>query len=91
MEYRRGEQLNELRGLIFSRQTEAAPTVPVSDSERFPTSSLQQAGFAILFLFPTIAFLIVCLRVYSRQKMKQFGWGTFLILFQYTSSSMLTI
>ncbi|PVH78373.1 hypothetical protein DL98DRAFT_397420, partial [Cadophora sp. DSE1049] len=56
------------------------PTVPVGNGERFPTSSLQQAGFAILFLFPTLALIVVCLRIYSRQKMKQFGWDDGLIV-----------
>ena len=77
MEYRRVEQLSSLRSLIFSRQAEIEPAAPVGSGERFPTSSLQQAGFAILFMFPAIAVLVVALRVYSRQKMKQFGWGMY--------------
>ncbi|KAG4443305.1 hypothetical protein IFR05_001249 [Cadophora sp. M221] len=91
MEYRRVEQLSSLRSLIFSRQEAIDSTLLVSNGERFPTSSLQQAGFAILFMFPAIALLVVALRVYSRQKMKQFGWDDGLIVLAMSFSIAETI
>ncbi|KAH9211450.1 hypothetical protein DL95DRAFT_464881 [Leptodontidium sp. 2 PMI_412] len=91
MEYRRVEQLSSLRSLIFGRQEVIEPAAPVGNGERFPTSSLQQAGFAILFMFPAIAMLVVALRVYSRQKMKQFGWDDGLIVLAMSFSIAETI
>lgn len=50
----------------------AAPTEPVN---LYPYSGLQHIGFFILFLFPSLALVFVCLRIYSRSTTKQFGWG----------------
>ena len=79
MEFRTTEVL---RSTIFGRQApvDTSTLVPTAPGDRFPTTSLQQGGFAILFLFPTIALLVVCLRIFSRQKMKQFGWGKYSVL-----------
>ncbi|ERS95395.1 uncharacterized protein SPSK_01719 [Sporothrix schenckii 1099-18] len=46
----------------------------------YPTSGLQQFGFAIILFFPLLAFLVVGLRVYSRLKTKQFGIDDALIV-----------
>lgn len=47
-----------------------------SDDYEYPYSSLQHAGFFILFFFPCLAVIAVVLRMYVRIKMKQLGWGT---------------
>ena len=46
----------------------------------YPTSPLQQFGFAIILFFPLLAFIIVVLRVYSRISNKQFGIDDALII-----------
>ncbi|CAK7230582.1 hypothetical protein SCUCBS95973_007624 [Sporothrix curviconia] len=46
----------------------------------YPTSPLQQFGFAIILFFPLLAFFIVVLRVYSRVSTKQFGIDDALII-----------
>lgn len=46
----------------------------------YPTSPLQQFGFAIIVFFPVLAFIIVVLRVYSRVSTKQFGVDDALII-----------
>lgn len=72
----------ELRSIVFGRQAEidTSTLVPTAPGDRYPTTSLQQGGFAILFLFPSLALIILGLRLYSRQKMKQFGWGMCIIM-----------
>lgn len=55
----------------------ARATASTSD---YPTSPLQQFGFAIITFFPVLAFIIVCLRVYSRVSTKQFGIDDALII-----------
>ncbi|KAI1799437.1 hypothetical protein F4811DRAFT_543790 [Daldinia bambusicola] len=45
-----------------------------ADTNEYPYSPLQQGGFFILFFFPSIALLVVGLRVYGRVKSRQFGW-----------------
>ncbi|KAI1496538.1 CFEM domain-containing protein [Biscogniauxia marginata] len=40
----------------------------------YPYSDLQQGGFFILFFFPSVALLVVGLRVYGKLKSRQFGW-----------------
>ncbi|KAK1990362.1 CFEM domain-containing protein [Colletotrichum falcatum] len=57
----------------------AAELPPFSDDYPYPYSSLQHAGFFILFFFPIVALVIVALRVYSRVTTKQFGWDDALI------------
>ncbi|KAH7317726.1 CFEM domain-containing protein [Rhexocercosporidium sp. MPI-PUGE-AT-0058] len=91
MEYSRIEHLESLRSSIFSRQAAIDPAAPVGNGERFPTSSFQQAGFAILFLFPVIAIIVVALRVYIRRKMKQFGWDDGLIVLAMVLSIAATV
>lgn len=49
---------------------------PFSDDYEYPYSALQHGGFAILFIFPALALIVVLLRVYTRLSMKQFGLGT---------------
>lgn len=44
-----------------------------TSTDTYPTSSLQQFGFAVTIFFPILAFIIICLRVYSRVNTKQFG------------------
>lgn len=60
-----------------SRDTSStsAALPPITDDYPYPYSSLQHTGFFVLFFFPTIALLVVGLRVYSRVSTKQFGWG----------------
>ncbi|CAK7197634.1 hypothetical protein SEUCBS139899_000282 [Sporothrix eucalyptigena] len=51
-----------------------------ASTAEYPTSSLQQFGFAIILFFPILAFIIVVLRVYSRVSTKQFGIDDALII-----------
>ncbi|KAJ5054713.1 uncharacterized protein L3040_000979 [Drepanopeziza brunnea f. sp. 'multigermtubi'] len=72
-----------VRAFISSRQQAEAEDIVVAlrrNPERFPTTSLQQAGIAIIFILPTIALLVVCMRIYGRRKMKQLGWDDGLIV-----------
>lgn len=71
-----------IAALVYAAQESqetAAPTMPilppVSNDYVYPPSSLQHIGFFILFFFPTLALIVVALRVYSRVSTKQFGWG----------------
>lgn len=57
---------------IVKRQGTTAPAAYTYD---FPTSPLQQFGFAIIFFFPALATIFYALRVYSRTSKKQFGLG----------------
>ncbi|KAL1899811.1 hypothetical protein Sste5346_002677 [Sporothrix stenoceras] len=52
----------------------------MASTSEYPTSPLQQFGFAIIVFFPVLAFIIVCLRVYSRVNTKQFGIDDALII-----------
>lgn len=52
----------------------------MASTSEYPTSPLQQFGFAIIVFFPVLAFIIVCLRVYSRISTKQFGIDDALII-----------
>lgn len=61
-------------GSLFARAVEAAT------SDAYPTSGLQKFGFAIIIFFPILAFIVVCLRVYSRVSTKQFGIDDALIV-----------
>lgn len=42
-----------------------------------PSDWLQNFGIAIEIFFPTLAFIVTILRVYTRIKIKSYGWGTF--------------
>ncbi|KAI1092323.1 hypothetical protein F5B19DRAFT_212645 [Rostrohypoxylon terebratum] len=42
-------------------------------TDAYPYSPLQHGGFFILFFFPAIAFIVVCLRIYGRIRSRQFG------------------
>lgn len=67
-----------LRAAVFDRQATPLDTsnlVPTALNDRFPTSSLQQGAYTIIFLFTSLALVVLGLRVYIRQRMKQFGWG----------------
>ncbi len=44
-----------------------------SDAVTYPTSGLQQFGFAIILFFPLLALVVVALRVASRLSARQFG------------------
>ncbi|KAI2615847.1 hypothetical protein GGR54DRAFT_252136 [Hypoxylon sp. NC1633] len=60
---------------VAKRQSLEGPGKPSGDvTDGYPYSPLQQGGFFILFFFPSIAFLVVCLRVYGRVRSRQFGW-----------------
>ncbi|KAK8029700.1 hypothetical protein PG993_010991 [Apiospora rasikravindrae] len=54
------------------------PDAPVpaesTDLSTYPTTTLQQIGFFIIFFFPALALLVVSLRVYSRFSARTFGW-----------------
>ncbi|KAK1983122.1 CFEM domain-containing protein [Colletotrichum cereale] len=70
----------------------AAPALPpVSNDYPYPYSHLQHIGFFVLFLFPTVALIVVALRVYSRVITKQFGWDDGLICFAMAESVAETI
>ncbi|KAI9055268.1 hypothetical protein LZ554_000231 [Drepanopeziza brunnea f. sp. 'monogermtubi'] len=90
MDLRPLEQMDAaVRSFISSRQQADAEDIvvaPPRNAERFPTTSLQQAGIAIVFIFPTIALLVVCMRIYGRRKMKQLGWDDGLIVLAMVSS-----
>lgn len=65
---------------MLARQADAAadgdaPPPPTAPGDMFPYSGLQHVGFFILFVFPSLALVVVGLRVYSRTTTKQFGWG----------------
>ncbi|KAK7959246.1 uncharacterized protein PG986_004100 [Apiospora aurea] len=45
-----------------------------TDLSTYPTTSLQQIGFFIIFFFPALALVVVSLRVYSRCSARTFGW-----------------
>ncbi|UQC82683.1 CFEM domain-containing protein [Colletotrichum lupini] len=64
----------------------SAALPPITDDYPYPYSSLQHTGFVVLFFFPTIALLVVGLRVYSRVSTKQFGWDDGLICFAMADS-----
>ncbi|KAK1672538.1 CFEM domain-containing protein [Colletotrichum godetiae] len=64
----------------------SAALPPITDDYPYPYSSLQHTGFFVLFFFPTIALLVVGLRVYSRVTTKQFGWDDGLICFAMADS-----
>lgn len=38
-------------------------------------TGLRRLGHAIIFFFPSLAFITVTARVYGRLAMRQFGWG----------------
>jgi len=44
------------------------------DLSTYPTTSLQQAGFFVVFFFPALALIVVSLRVYNRISARTFGW-----------------
>lgn len=50
------------------------------DFSDYPSSSLQQLGFFVLFFFPTLSLLIVALRLYGRLSTKTFGWDDVFII-----------
>lgn len=62
---------------LFPRQAtmDTSNLIPTPAGERYPTTGLQQGGFAILFVMVSLSLIMVCLRIYSRQTMKQFGLG----------------
>ncbi len=49
------------------------PSGEVTDA--YPYSPLQYGGFFILFFFPAVALVVICLRVYGRVRSRQFGAG----------------
>ena len=57
---------------ILARQSVTDSSVALDPN---PTTGLQQFGFAIIFFFPVLAFLVLTLRVYGRVLTKQFGLG----------------
>ncbi|KAI1084177.1 hypothetical protein F5B20DRAFT_523968 [Whalleya microplaca] len=60
---------------IAGRQSVSGPSLPHAETANlYPYSPLQQGGFFILFFFPSVALIIVGLRVYGRTKSRQFGW-----------------
>jgi len=62
---------------IYGRQ--APGDISAAPSNPYPTSPLQQSGFALLIFFPILAFALVVLRICSRFRIRQFGWGMFTI------------
>ncbi|KAF6836250.1 hypothetical protein CPLU01_03748 [Colletotrichum plurivorum] len=82
-----------IAALVYAAQESqetTAPAVPalppISNDYPYPPSSLQHIGFFILFFFPTLALIVVALRVYSRVSTKQFGWDDGLICFAMAES-----
>ena len=69
-------QLTENLPTIYGRQT--ASDISSEHINPYPTSPFQQAGSFMLFFFPVIAIIFVALRVFSRYRIKQFGWGMYL-------------
>lgn len=48
-----------------------------TDISHFPTSWLQNVAIFINFFFPSLALLVVALRVYCRIRQRNFGWGEY--------------
>lgn len=61
-------------------------TTVVTTTNADPTSSQQRLGLAIILFFPLLAVLVVCLRVYSRVRTKQFGLDDHVVLLATTLS-----
>ncbi|KAL7625355.1 hypothetical protein AAE478_004571 [Parahypoxylon ruwenzoriense] len=60
---------------VAKRQSLEGAGRPSGDiSYGYPYSPLQQGGFFILFFFPSIALIVIGLRVYGRVRSRQFGW-----------------
>lgn len=69
-----------IAAMLQARDAATATTATsTEDVDLFPYSGLQQAGFFILFFFPSVALLVVALRLWSRLSNKQFGWDDALI------------
>lgn len=61
---------------VARRQSAEGPGRPSGGTtDAYPYSSLQHGGFFILFFFPAIAFIVVCLRIYGRVRSRQLGIG----------------
>jgi len=59
---------------LMAREADNATAAPVMQhgNEVFDiTSPMQQGGFALILIFPILAFVAVCLRVYGRLSVKQ--------------------
>lgn len=69
-----------LPGHHYASAADFTASLVARTSAVYPTSPLQQFGFAIILFFPLLAFIIVSLRVYSRLKTKQFGVDDALIV-----------
>ncbi|KAL5601502.1 hypothetical protein BROUX41_002520 [Berkeleyomyces rouxiae] len=52
--------------------TQSTPP-PRTVADGYPHSSKQDLAFAILFIFPILALMVVSLRIYARLKFRQFG------------------
>lgn len=73
--------------LLAARQAAgdgAAPPVELPDQSldlsSYPTSSLQQFGFFIIFFFPAVSAVLVALRLYGRITMEAVGVDDFFII-----------
>ncbi|PHH50409.1 hypothetical protein CFIMG_005432RA [Ceratocystis fimbriata CBS 114723] len=66
-------QLKLLARATGDNATAAPVAPPRTVADGYPYSSKQQLAFAILFIFPILALLVVGLRVYARLKFRQFG------------------
>ncbi|KAK2737575.1 hypothetical protein FQN55_001005 [Onygenales sp. PD_40] len=53
---------------------------PHGDVTKIPTPPMQAAGLFINFFFPALAFVVVCLRVYARIRIKQWGVDDYFML-----------
>lgn len=58
----------------FGDMTSHAVLVTKS-ADFYPYSPLQHIGFAVVFGLPSLAFVVVSLRVYIRLSIKQWGLG----------------
>ena len=56
--------------LIFHETFQSEPM----ELSTYPTTSLQQVGFFVVFFFPALALTMVSLRVYNRLSARTFGW-----------------
>lgn len=50
---------------------------PYPDVSKIPTPPLQEKGLVVMFLFPTLAIIIVAMRMYIRVTMRLVGLGKF--------------
>jgi hypothetical protein len=69
---------------LFLARTPVASSTPLPppplDFTEYMTSPRQQGALFMVFFFPALALITVCLRIYNRLSSKSFGWDDGLII-----------